>query len=82
MSRSYKRFPVVHYESFDKRMGNRLVRRTTMKLHGGEYKKVYKEFNCKGMWRKEDAIRNYVPSKRFPTLESWLQYYDKCCVRK
>ena len=81
-----------------KQLANRIYRRKLKQLddEGGlpkNYsKKVYESYNIcdyKWMMTKKEAIKFYLNGatghhffKMFPTLESWLNYWEKCHVRK
>ena len=96
MSRSYKKHPYVTDNSssgVNKRIANRTFRRNKTKLYqGGNYKKAYCSYNiCDYRWRwtEQDAIEYYysIPPdcylrRKYPTLDSYLEYQKKCCVRK
>lgn len=84
MSKSYKKHPVIKQEKVDKRLYNRLVRHSKLdySLKGGQYKKLNSDANWKYEWTLNEAIANFKPSSNFTTLDSWIQYWYKCCVRK
>lgn len=85
MARSFRRVPVVKQERVDKRVWNRAIRnkRLDYSMRGSQYKKVMPNWNTwQYRWTLRDAIREYSPSERFPTLESWILYWKKCCLWK
>ena len=90
MSKSYKKFPIVRQDKFNKKEWNRKVRRLDIdySLKGNQYKKVFINFNSwKYPWFLEEAIEQYqnsdrFPNNEFPTLESWIEYWKNCCRRK
>ena len=85
MGKSYKKYPIVRQERVDKKIWNRAIRRANLdySLHGSQYKKLMVNFDTWAyMWTLEDAIDSYIPSKRFPTLDSWINYWKKVCYRK
>ena len=57
---------------------------------GSAYKKEFESWNiadsiCR--WTKEEAIAEYengefIDKERFPTLESWILFWEKCMIRK
>ena len=81
-----------------KRIANRKFRRTLYNENTGgrlQHKKYTESWNiCDYRWRmtREDAIHWYKNEmehkassyfkKRYPTLEAWLKYWDKCYRRK
>lgn len=74
------------------------VRKTRRKLKDLDYdiadgKAYRKEFESWAIadyvtrWTKEKAIQEYetnqyIDKKRFPTLQSWINYWEKCMHRK
>lgn len=85
MSRSFKRNPIFKQEKVSKRRWNKKVRRVDLdtRLHGGQFKRVVTDDdNWNSYWSLEDAIRDYEPSESFPTLESFIEYWKSCCLRK
>ena len=89
MSKSYKKYPVVRQEKVDKKYYNRKLRqlKTDISYKCGEFKKLYVCDDWHYQWTREEAIRQYLesdryPNESFPTLESWLQYCEKCTKRK
>lgn len=85
MSRSYKKTPVIKQEKVDKKIWNRTLRRKKLSysLKGSQYKKVMANWNSwQYLWTIEDAINGYIPSKHFPTLQSYIEYWKKLCYRK
>lgn len=78
-----------------KAIANRILRRKLKNpdygaTKGNAYKKEFESYNIADYviyWTKEEAIKQYKTGKwinkdEFPTLESWLQYWKKCVVRK
>ncbi len=81
-----------------KRIANRKFRRTSYNENTGgrlQHKKYTESWDiCDYRWRmtREDAIHWYENEmnsqassyfkKRYPTLEAWLKYWDKCYRRK
>ena len=76
-------------------LANRKVRRKLNDpnfgiANGKAYKKEFESWDiadCILRWTKEDAIREYktqiyIDKKRFPTLESFLNFWEKCMHRK
>ena len=98
MSRSYKKHPFVTDHrcgttKHNKQIANRTIRRHKMVLmQGGEYKKAYCTYNIsdyRWYWTEKDAMEHYFKQspdsfirKHYPTLDSYLEYQKKCCVRK
>ena len=85
MSRSYKKYPIIRQERVDKKVWNRAVRNLKLdySLRGSQYKKVMINFDTGAYrWTLEEAIKCYIPSNRYPTLESWVEYWKRCCYRK
>lgn len=85
MSRSYKRYPIVRQERVDKKTWNRAIRNIKLdySLKGSQYKKVMLNWDTwKYHWTLEEAIKDYQPSERFPTLVSWILYWKKLCLYK
>ena len=78
MSRSYKKYPIIRQEHVDKKVWNRAVRNIKLdySLTGSQYKKIMPNFDTGA------AIKSYIPSSRYPTLESWIEYWKRCCYRK
>lgn len=79
----------------DKAIANRIVRSRLKDpdfviANGNAYKKEFESYNIAdyvAYWTKEDAIRYYntsewVDKKKYPTLESWLIYWEKCMLNK
>lgn len=85
MSRSYKKYPIIRQERVDKKVWNRAVRNLKLdySLRGSQYKKVMINFDTWAYrWTLEEAIECYIPSNRYPTLASWVEYWKRCCYRK
>lgn len=85
MSRSYKKTPVVKQEKVDKRTWNRTLRRKKLNysLKGSQYKKIMINWDTwQYLWTMEEAVKEYSPSKHFPTLQSYIEYWKKLCYRK
>lgn len=85
MSRSYKKFPVVRQERVDKHFWNRRFRRQKLNYatRGSQYKRFWSNWDdWNYRWTLQEAIESYIPSKHYPTLESWIEYWKKCCLRK
>lgn len=92
MSRSYKKNPIVYYESRDnKRYLNCQLRRKKLEKipKGKAYKKQIPHWNgFPHRWTKGEAIQEYKSGnypwllRNFPTLESYLKYWAKCAYRK
>ena len=74
---------------------NRIVRRKLKDpefdiADGKAYKKEFESWNIAdyvSRWTKEDAIKLYnedrlVDRRKFPTLEKWLEYWEKCMIKK
>jgi hypothetical protein len=93
MSKSYKKYPVVRQEKInktDKKINNRKIRhqRIDYSLKGGMYQKLMVG-DWHYIWTKQDAIKKYNSCqdnkffiKQFPTLEDYIDFWEKCCVRK
>lgn len=97
MSRSYKKNPFVtdhkrKITKYSKKLANRKFRRTLELYQNSAYKKYNESWDiCDFKWRstKQDAIdwyinecdNSYVKGK-CPTLESYLNYWAKCAIRK
>lgn len=79
MSRSYRKFPVVRQEKINKKYYNRKLRKLKdgTPYKGGQYRRLYICDDWHYRWSREDAIRQYCPNVAFPTLESWLQHWEK-----
>lgn len=85
MAKSYKKFPIVRQERVDKKNWNRKIRNLDIDycLRGSQYKKIEPNWdNWSYRWSLEEAIDCYKPNKQFPTLESWINYWERCCKRK
>lgn len=85
MARSFRRVPVVKQERVDKRVWNRAIRnkRLDYSMRGSQYKKIMPNWDTwQYRWTLQEAIREYSPSERFPTLKSWILYWKKCCLWK
>lgn len=98
MSRSYKKTPIakdsIKSSANNKRIANRVYRHNNkMELHQRKaYRKHYETWEIHdyvSLYTKEQAIKDYYDreyrySKRlgYPTLESWLNYWEKCYRRK
>lgn len=85
MSRSYKKYPIIRQERVDKKVWNRAVRNLELdySLKGSQYKKIIPNFDTWAYrWTLEEAIKSYIPSSRYPTLESWIEYWKRCCYWK
>ena len=90
MSRSYNKYPISRYEKADKKATNKWFRRhpeVEVPPKGNHYKKV-KQFgwDAKAYWSKKEAIDSYYEYGwdfwRFNTLEDFLNWYEKCALRK
>lgn len=96
-SKSYKKYPIVKQEKVDKTLWNHKIRNLKIEkifeenwedeslfsLKGKQYQKIFPNWNTwQYIWTLEDAIENYHPNNYFPTLESWIEYWKKCCFRK
>lgn len=79
----------------DKTLANRIVRRKLKDpeydlADGKSYKKEYESWNIADYitrWTKEEAIKEYdenfyIDKERFPTLDSWINFWEKCMYRK
>lgn len=85
MSRSYRKYPIVKQERVCKRTWNRAVRNMNLdfSLRGSQYKRIMRNWNTwQYPWTLRDAISQYQPSVRFPTLDSWVLYWKRCCLWK
>lgn len=89
MGKSYRKFPVVRQERVDKEIYNRRFRRLKdgVPYKGGQYKKKYVIDDWHYCWTKEDAILQYERDiewlqDRYPTLDDWLQHWEKSVKRK
>ena len=76
-------------------LANRKVRRKLSDpnfgiANGKAYKKEFESWDiadCISRWTKEEAIAEYeegkfIDKERFPTLESWINFWEKCMIRK
>lgn len=84
MSKSYKKHPVIKQEKFDKKAYNKIVRHSKLdySLKGGQYKRLNSDTNWSYEWTLSEAIEKFEPSIRFPTLDLWIEYWKRCCLRK
>lgn len=89
MSHSYKKFPKVIQEKKDCRYLNRQLRHDKLAEvpKGSSYKRVYTSWHdWSYYWGREQAIRDYAVKdrikRRFPTLEDYLEYWERCTIRK
>lgn len=97
MSRSYKHTPFITdhrcgVTKYSKKLANRRFRRSSELYQNSAYKKYNESWDiCDYKWRsiKRDAIDWYINEcnssyvkGRYPTLESYLNYWAKCAVRK
>lgn len=98
MSRSYKKTPItkdsIKSSANNKRIANRVYRHNNkMELHQRKaYRKHYETWEIHdyvSLYTREQAIKDYYDReyrylKRlgYPTLESWLNYWEKCYRRK
>lgn len=90
MSHSYKRFPKVTQEKKECRYLNRQLRHDKLAEFpkGGSYRKSRYKRGWSYRWTREQAIRQYKNDKydwikrNFPTEEDWLQYWERCTIRK
>ena len=89
MAKSYKKFPIVKQEKVDKKHWNRRLRRQKLdySLKGSQYKKIFQNWDTwQYMWTKEDATNDYYRYKHiqamYPTLEDWINYWERLCHRK
>lgn len=83
-------------KKWKKALANRTVRRKLNDpeygmADGRAYKKEYESWNIADYvirWTKEEAIaeynaaNNFIDKDRFPTLESWIEWWEKCMKRK
>ena len=89
MSHSRKKFPKVIQEKKDCRYLNRQLRHDKLAEvpKGSLYKRIYySNYNWAYRWSKEQAIQAYVAKdwikRNFPTLESYLIYWERCTIKK
>ena len=84
MSRSYKKNPYYVQEKDSKRDYRRKVRHNSkLSLKNGRpIKRPGTFWHYKKRWTKKDAELDYEPSARFPTLESWVEYWKRMSLRK
>ena len=97
MSRSYKRIPICkdngkgHKEA--KRLANKRFRRSNIDAisKSNFYKKYSESYDIADYicyWPKERAINEYQNGfneylkAKYPTLDSFLQYWEKCMIKK
>lgn len=79
----------------NKRLANRRVRRSKdseVLPMRGEYKKMTESYDISDYgwrWTRNQAKEEYASGKlshyiyeHFPTVDSWLEYWAKCCLRK
>ena len=96
MSRSYKKNEICNDGSAgttkrSKRFANKTVRKSEDVPSGGAYKKVSETWDIHDYsirWTWEEAVkdweegRNSYLKEKYPTLEEYRQYWEKCCKRK
>lgn len=89
MSRSYRKYPLVIQEKDDCRYYNRKCRHAKEEElpKGAAYRRKYSSgWRWQYRWTREEAIRQFYSNewiqKRYETLEAWLNYYEKCTIRK
>jgi hypothetical protein len=89
MSRSYKKFPVTRQDRVDKKLRNKKLRHLNIdySIKNGQYRKViFGGWNWHYRWTLDEAIEDYTSHpedhKDFPTLESYIEYWKRCCYRK
>lgn len=92
MSRSYKRYPKVKQEKLkksDKVILNRRLRHLDVHqlFRGSQYKRRLPNWETwQYRWTWEDAIKDWHEldylREKYPTLESYRNYYEHCVVRK
>ena len=95
MSRSYKKSPYVtdHHRKSSK-INKRIAKDMPARPQHRKYTESYNICDYKFRMSKEEAIKWYEKRikddslrgdyvrERFPTLESWLNYWEKCYRRK
>lgn len=87
MGKSYKRTPIVKQERVNKKVWNHAVRQKVKSLDyalkGSQHKRIMLNFHSwKYPWSLQEAIEGYVPNKYFPTLDSYIEYWKRVCLRK
>lgn len=85
MGKSYKKYPVVRQEKTDKKYWNRMIRNANIRepLRGSQYKKVKSNWSTwHYRWTLAEAIEDYDESPFHSTLESYIEYWKRCCLRK
>ena len=97
MSRSFKKTPISKdnekSSARNKALANRAFRRRNKSTlyQRKTYKKCYDSWEIHdyvSLYTKEQAIEDYFRHQRryirigYPTLESWLNYWEKCYRRK
>ena len=90
MSKSYKKHPYIvqeKYTKLDKKIHNHQLRQKKIDyaIFGGEYKKIISQTgNWKYLWTKKDAIESFKQngSRFYSTLDEYINYWEKCCIRK
>lgn len=90
MAKSYKKYPIVKQEKVDKKIWNRKIRRLDIdfSFKGSLYKKLIPNWDTwQYPWFLDEAIDKYnnssnFPNEEFPTLESYIEFWKRCCVRK
>lgn len=89
MARSYKKYPVVRQDRPDKRLRNKKLRRLGIdySLRGSQYRKiVFDGWNWHYRWSLDEVVEEYTlhpeDHKSFPTLESYIEYWKRHCLRK
>ena len=91
MSHSWKKYPEVILEMNDCRYLNRQLRHDKLAefSKGGSYRKMPNGgYGWSYRWTREQAIHKYQYEcsdwikRTFPTLELWLDYWEKCTIRK
>lgn len=97
MSRSYKKSPWVNDHKAkstkrNKQIANKKVRQSDEEMSRSSYKKISESWDISDFrwyWTKKEAkseyenglLSNYI-YKHYPTIQKWLNYWEKCCRRK
>lgn len=79
-----------HRPKFMKRQANKRVRKTEDIANGGAYKKLFSSWDiCDYAWRetRQEAIDKYNHAdeymlERFPTLQDYINFWEKYYYRK
>lgn len=97
MSKSIKKFPIIKQEKVNKKDWNKKVRNLKINLldeeswedecsfKGHQYQKLFPNWSTwQYRWSLDDVIYNYYahPERNSKSLEEWIEYWKRCCLRK